>query len=106
MNDKARGYASVWKRDGGKVKASGQISIKPEVLREWLNLPVDSYGCISLDLVLFMNDRATNERSPQYTGYLHVGTYQKENRPSQSAAPAQQSSAEEKPLAEYDDIPF
>jgi hypothetical protein len=98
-----RGYASVWRRDGGKVRASGQIRIKPEILRQWADtLEADpQYGNVTLDLVLFANDRATSDKSPQYTGYLQEPKPRDSQAQTYPTPPAQ----DDKPLDAYEDQP-
>ena len=81
-NSNDRGYASVWRKDSGRLKASGIIKITPELLKYWATLAPDNYGNVQLDLVLFTNDRATNDRAPQLTGYVHPSQPRQPRQPS------------------------
>jgi len=100
-DQKPRGYASVWRKSGGKLRAAGQISVPKEALEAWLELEPNERGSIELSLVLFDNDRATSDRAPQYTGYLQVDDYKKNQKPTAAAG-----DDGDRDIADYSDLPF
>ncbi|MEL7495043.1 MAG: hypothetical protein AAGJ95_13940 [Cyanobacteria bacterium J06554_11] len=100
-----KGRVSVWRRDSGKLKASGNVQISPELLVELANLPTNQYGQVELDLALFTNsDKQHGDRRPEYTGYLQAPRDQQQSAPAPQPTQAPQS-----PLVSddyLDEIPF
>jgi hypothetical protein len=111
ISESLKGYISMWRRDKGPL-ASGEFSVKPEVLEAFLTLPRDSYGNIKLNIVIF-DEGAKNSKAPTLKGYVHKSSFvpggnasKTADQPYRKVAPATTAQYDSRPIDEFEDVPL
>jgi hypothetical protein len=113
ISENLKGKLSMWRRDKGPF-ASGKFSVTPDVLKAFLELPVDDYGCINLDIVLF-EQSPSNPKAPTLTGHINKSSFvpksgnstpTQQQRQPMSTATTRSHSSDDRPIDDFNDEPF
>ena len=72
-NQKLSGRVALWRPRSPEstVLASGRVDVPADLIAWLAAQPVDSYGNVSMALVLFSNTHRESDRAPTTIGYIN-----------------------------------
>lgn len=73
QNQKLSGRVALWRPRSPEtttVVASGRVDVPADLIAWLAAQPIDSYGNVSMGLVLFPNPERESDRAPTTIGYL------------------------------------